>query len=875
MRKHQRECPLRPPELSISTGTSSKSDLGSQPPPMSPKKSMATHIEKWPTQYELIKALDLVAKRDAARLSSRKLSTEVDCDILSDFEPMSPVQLKTPTSLMSQLSRDESTSARKRLSYSLSVDNNRGIEELETSEESDSECGSVSSKQKEPTVCQLNLLNIPVTSLLGQRIKKHIRVDSPVVVLQDPASFCRTPVKNNFLEKLRKKPVIYPVTYKPRRIANLHKQNHLYKFNKAQKKEFKSKANFGLNTRSYELLKEMKPLRIKLQKLSRKSLLHWMSRRSLQKQLKVKFKGLKSACSLEDDEYMYGKSEFPSGPSLLVQNIDKLLGLKRKSSQTKNSLSLSNFVSEEIEEEVSKQKLTLYRSLLYEMSVLKPTVVIDDFKTEHNANKHAELKTAGKKSTSAEKVEQHVKPRNKETVFNKAKKVTPAETPKQSDSKVDVKHNYKTLRSILNESKHFGIQAQSSFGLGRNIHNSSVSNSPCDDDFSVISVSSDNESLPSTCCPGCSQKKHLSSTPIEVKNKGCTEPLSVKVGEDMYDSVYPSPLSIESESPCIASPVTRQSSAVKETPDLINLTQGTEYKFKSPLTREPLHGKGPNTSPSSIRTRSNSKSGADSSSLSSTPSLLNEQTQTYISSSSKFKHEGSRKRTLETENVGKSPKKARYISENSYTEKQNSNQSDSVSTSVRPAKLTHSKSLPSSSQSPNTRASHLKKTNTSEGVITRGTRSSSSESGGGIAALKSSTPAVKKPSTPDVARPSTRAHGEQRSSASEGVKPGAGTTGKSNSPEKAKSGLHETAKAKSNAPSKTRSDALVVSCLKKSSSVPSPLKTTISKSPLKQNLPVVGSIQTRLGTKCQGHFTRSKSFTGESSSSPVKSKFAH
>lgn len=334
------------------------------------------------TKLAMVAALDLLAKREAVRMSKRKPSTEVDSDILNELEPLSPNQLKTPKSLMCQLSRECPTpcSVRKRLSYSLSVDKSDKLEleELNSDEESDSEVEH-SQQGSQQRVPHLNLLNIPLTSPLGQRIKKHIYIDNPVSVVTDAASFCRTPVKNNFLEKLRKKEVSYPVVYKPRRIANLHKEGHLYKFGKAQTREFMRRVGYGLNTRSYTLLRKMKPVKICLKKLSRKTLLKWLPKQRLSdRHMTVKSKDMTTMPGKYMGDSNNRMSEFPLGPSLLAENIDQLLGLKKRSSPFKNLLSISNIVSENMEEEVSKQKLTLYQSLLHEMSVLKPTVIIED-----------------------------------------------------------------------------------------------------------------------------------------------------------------------------------------------------------------------------------------------------------------------------------------------------------------------------------------------------------------------------------------------------------------------------------------------------------------------------------------------------------------
>ncbi|WAR26607.1 NRF1-like protein [Mya arenaria] len=296
MHNHQRQCPMRPPEL---CGFRSEQAAFSRFDEnlINPKKSQDIPEQKWSNlpKEKFLPAINLICKTDAAAYMKRRPSAEIDCDIELDgveTKPLSPVHLNSPTTLMSQLSKDESGSARKRLSYSFSVDkDNTNIVDLGSSEDSDDD-----------------------------------------------------------------------------------EQN-----SDKERKEFFTKVNYGISLKSYQLLKKMKNVRVKLPKLSRKAFLRWMSRRKLDRALKGKFKGLKvGGCSL-DEEFSTSDCEFPSGPCLLAPNIDKLLGLKKKSSQkSASALSLTNCVSEELEAEVSKQKLTLYRSLLYEMSVVKATVVMED-----------------------------------------------------------------------------------------------------------------------------------------------------------------------------------------------------------------------------------------------------------------------------------------------------------------------------------------------------------------------------------------------------------------------------------------------------------------------------------------------------------------
>ena len=332
--------------------------------------------------------------KKAAKLKRTRNSIEVTCKDLGDLgpqsPPLSPVTPTTPKSLISQMSREDSTSSRKRLSYSLSMDHGDSVSIESASESSDSSDDEGFEERTSKTSAKpkdLNLLSIDLTSLLGERIKKFVHVESPVQVLGNSESYCKTPVKNSFLEKLRKKPPAFPVTYKPRRINNLHKQNHVYRFSRKEQKDFYEYVSTGLNKESRERLKKMKKLRVRLTRMTQKKMLKWVPRRELQKQLK---------CQLPEDKNKSARkfvpvyASYPQGPMLLSKNVDKILGLKKKSvarvsDRLQNPLSVGNYISEEMDADLSKLKLTLYRSLLYEVEEYKAGS-ISNLTVERNNN---------------------------------------------------------------------------------------------------------------------------------------------------------------------------------------------------------------------------------------------------------------------------------------------------------------------------------------------------------------------------------------------------------------------------------------------------------------------------------------------------------
>ena len=521
---------------------------------------------------------------------------EINCDDLGDMGtqcPLSPVTPKTPKSLISQLSRDESgIPSRKRLSYSSSTER-ESVTVVSEDESDESENEEIEENTStEPKT--LNLLNIDVTSFLGQRVRKHVQVETPVQVLSDSGNFCRTPVKNNFLEKLRKKPPSYPVVYKPRRISNLNKQNHLYKFSVRERKEFYEYLNTGLNKESRELLKNMKKMSVKLKRLERKTLLRWIPRKVLNKQLKIQKSGIKKG--VHSKKFVQEKFSYPQGPMLFSKKVDKILGLKKKSTiresdRLRNPLSVGNYVSEEMEAELSKQKLTLYRSLLCEVQEYKAGAFSHVDKAgnseEEVQNGDKEERQLSKPGKSAKKVgyipiadrvfetEKVEKPKgemsflrtllleNKEDTLNSemtqkkgtiSKSVSVMKSPKMkqlsSSLEADLVHGFKLKKGTI-ESESGSSSCLSSPGSIRSFDGADVSpvtdhtGRKSIDTISIISMSSDGESPIVNCCAGCNNKIESSNgSSIPRIDEGLSkflEPLTVSVDTEYdnadYDSV--------------------------------------------------------------------------------------------------------------------------------------------------------------------------------------------------------------------------------------------------------------------------------------------------------------------------------------------------
>ena len=520
---------------------------------------------------------------------------EINCDDLGDMGtqcPLSPVTPKTPKSLISQLSRDESgIPSRKRLSYSSSTER-ESVTVVSEDESDESENEEIEENTStEPKT--LNLLNIDVTSFLGQRVRKHVQIETPVQVLSDSGNFCRTPVKNNFLEKLRKKPPSYPVVYKPRRISNLNKQNHLYKFSVRERKEFYEYLNTGLNKESRELLKNMKKMSVKLKRLERKTLLRWIPRKVLNKQLKIQKSGIKKG--VHSKKFVQEKFSYPQGPMLFSKKVDKILGLKKKSTiresdRLRNPLSVGNYVSEEMEAELSKQKLTLYRSLLCEVQEYKTGAFshVDKAGNSEGAvqNGDKEERQLNKPGKSAKKVgyipiadrvfekEEVEKPKgemsflrtllleNKEDTLNPEmtqkkgttfKSVSVMKSPKMkqlsSSLEADLVHGFKLKKGTI-ESESGSSSCLSSPGSIRSFDGADVSpvidhaGRKSIDTISIISMSSDGESPIVNCCAGCNNKIESSDgSSIPRIDEGLSkflEPLTVSVVTEYDNAEYDS-----------------------------------------------------------------------------------------------------------------------------------------------------------------------------------------------------------------------------------------------------------------------------------------------------------------------------------------------
>ena len=131
-------------------------------------------------------------------------------------------------------------------------------------------------ENEQPLDVSTSLLEIDLSSYLGQKISKLVRspysfsdcdTNNPATSTIDHQAYCRTPIKNNFVSKLRQKVSDFPVTYrKKRKHANLART---YKFTRRDRREWCLMNKTGLDKSSRALKKSMRPCHVPLLRLSK------------------------------------------------------------------------------------------------------------------------------------------------------------------------------------------------------------------------------------------------------------------------------------------------------------------------------------------------------------------------------------------------------------------------------------------------------------------------------------------------------------------------------------------------------------------------------------------------------------------------------
>ena len=251
--------------------------------------------KRWPELYippppdVYFNSLGLGPTPKVKEIEETPKKVDKDCDIIDlTVEESKPVTPRTPRSLMSQWSRDEASGRRRQLSFTQNSQPEKKEKEEEDDSSSDSDSSEGSREERAPkrnVPCKSTIYAIPLTSPLGQRLKKHWQNENQVPVVSDIEQFCRTSFNSSgnlstkardVMDKLRHRPppqVTFRFTKK-----YLNKYHHSYKFNSADRREFQKKLRTGLEKESRRLLKRMKPCKVVLSRISKKDIKYWTTR---------------------------------------------------------------------------------------------------------------------------------------------------------------------------------------------------------------------------------------------------------------------------------------------------------------------------------------------------------------------------------------------------------------------------------------------------------------------------------------------------------------------------------------------------------------------------------------------------------------------
>ena len=267
------------------------SNINRKCPSRKRKRNMEVYIP--PPREIYFESLGLVPTPKVDLIKTPQKNPSQDCQIVDltldeDKSPQSQPMTPRTHLIMAQLSREDCSGGRRRqLSFSQSSPPKLPKKVESDSESSDSSIEEPTRKKNVP--CKSVILAIPLTSLLGQRLKKHWQSDNKIPVISDVESFCQTSNvqydsvseelerKSKFTEKLRHRPppqLTFRYTKK-----YINKWFHKYKFNKADKEEFKHNLATGLEYESRKILRRMKKCKVSLERIGKKEIRYWTSSR--------------------------------------------------------------------------------------------------------------------------------------------------------------------------------------------------------------------------------------------------------------------------------------------------------------------------------------------------------------------------------------------------------------------------------------------------------------------------------------------------------------------------------------------------------------------------------------------------------------------
>ena len=240
--------------LKVHGNTCRGSDNGTQPRPqlyIRPYRPPKATVFRRPSKESYINALGLTNAQAVPRTPTTPSKVDI-IDLSGDDEvPKTPRSARK--SFMTQLSRD--TSARQITSVTLTAE--------------DSESDDLSEYVREPRQTG-SLLSIDVTSLLGSRISDNVRstMQESYPKNNNYALYCKTPIKNQFLDKLRhRQDDAFPYTFRPTRRMQ-SKYTHEYHMTRRRQREAYLHAVTGLDKSSRALKQKYRGCRVQITRLS-------------------------------------------------------------------------------------------------------------------------------------------------------------------------------------------------------------------------------------------------------------------------------------------------------------------------------------------------------------------------------------------------------------------------------------------------------------------------------------------------------------------------------------------------------------------------------------------------------------------------------
>uniref|UniRef100_A0A2C9L1K4 Nuclear respiratory factor 1 NLS/DNA-binding dimerisation domain-containing protein n=1 Tax=Biomphalaria glabrata TaxID=6526 RepID=A0A2C9L1K4_BIOGL len=238
-------------------------------------KCSAIHPGCYLSSDAFMSALNLVKKSELeSRISDAPKDVDMDCQIISVEGPLSAVPITTfekpsstsprsTRSLMSQLSRDNDVSSRRRLSFCFVEDEWADKEALE--------------EGRDPL--QFSLLTLDLSSPLGQRIRKYVKGEGHLNIIKDAESYCRTEVDDDSYSKLRYRGMDFRITFKKKKRGSTFV--HKYKFNSSDKFEFNLLLKTGLSARSRHLKQCLPTCKVLLTRLKESEIKEWTEEKKI------------------------------------------------------------------------------------------------------------------------------------------------------------------------------------------------------------------------------------------------------------------------------------------------------------------------------------------------------------------------------------------------------------------------------------------------------------------------------------------------------------------------------------------------------------------------------------------------------------------